>query len=597
MNELKTLEEIESYIDSIRKDFFKLSVKIEKDLRDNEETKSHHIYSIKSRIKSHKSAFLKLRRKGKDIKDITDLLGLRALCLYDNDIDGAHLDILNYFFNNKCPIKEINIYASWDEDKRNDFIKAIYDLLNTRIEKEKHNGVQEVSYDNHGERQFFWIRETGKTSGYKSVHYVIGISNTFHENSIGIDFNRIKGEQFELQLRTILQDVWAETEHDISYKNNTHPHTKKLFDNLSKHIEVVQRQIETIRDIQNQDQRWVDYFKQRPNQIYLQYDKSQDVDKKMESYNAREKYEKYIAYTTDNKNILSNEKTIDKAEELLKEILNTIDCSDMCYFVSMEKAFILMLKGKVNDAYSLYSNYNNNYENNEEWYAVLFRIGEIFYLSGDLVEAFIHFDKCEKLIDDVNSNLTNRFNVYLRIANLYWSLGTDYYEIALSKIYKANSIYKENEELSKNDDYKARLQNNICWYTLAIVEKHIDSMDDNDDIADIVDRHMSDAHRYYNIIDNELNNDNKMYQNMADTSAWYCYLKAKHIKLVNKGSRLKILNDRKRWITKALEWSAKTVSDNFENRGVNPLRSYDLYRQHIEIILEEEEQLKMEHDS
>jgi len=58
-------------------------------------------------------------------------------------------------------------------------------------------------------------RVTGEAArfGYRSVHYVVRL-----DERLGCEELVRAGARFEIQLRTVLQDAWAEIEHDLGYK-------------------------------------------------------------------------------------------------------------------------------------------------------------------------------------------------------------------------------------------------------------------------------------------------------------------------------------------------------------------------------------------
>ena len=131
---------------------------------------------VSSRTKSPASFREKIERKfqeGKSydnpLNDITDIVGIRIIAYYLNDIDK-----IDYIIK-----KEFNI------DEKNSLDKSA--LL--------------------GIDQF----------GYKSVHYIVSISEPRLELTEWIEFGNYKAE---IQIRTILQHAWAEIDHEIRYKKD-----------------------------------------------------------------------------------------------------------------------------------------------------------------------------------------------------------------------------------------------------------------------------------------------------------------------------------------------------------------------------------------
>ena len=115
--------------------------------------------SIEYRIKGEESLRGKLERKGnkyKSIDDVTDLLGLRIVTFYTDDVDKVAVVIKSLF----------DIDWKNSEDKR-----KLHEL---------------------------------NSFGYNSLHYICQLK----EGSM----------PFEVQIRTALQHVWSAIEHDIGYK-------------------------------------------------------------------------------------------------------------------------------------------------------------------------------------------------------------------------------------------------------------------------------------------------------------------------------------------------------------------------------------------
>jgi putative GTP pyrophosphokinase len=125
---------------------------------------------ISGRIKNFSSYYGKyLRLLKSDIKDpvITDLLGIRIICPFIEDL-GV--------------IEEI--------------IKNNFDILET--ERKGHYNFKEF--------------------GYESTHLLIKIPN-----DITAKYGNSGTDLIEIQIRTILQDAWAEVEHEIVYKAEFSP--------------------------------------------------------------------------------------------------------------------------------------------------------------------------------------------------------------------------------------------------------------------------------------------------------------------------------------------------------------------------------------
>ncbi len=123
-------------------------------------------YQIKHRVKDFRSYLKKISIKSpEDRPDITDFLGLRIICPFLDDLTVVEKALLEHF-----PIREV---------------------------------------DHKGERQSF------REFGYDSIHLLLELNGQTVAHALPM-----VDEVCEIQLRTLLQDAWAEVEHDLIYKSD-----------------------------------------------------------------------------------------------------------------------------------------------------------------------------------------------------------------------------------------------------------------------------------------------------------------------------------------------------------------------------------------
>ena len=132
------------------------------------------IHHMECRLKSPRSLFEKLERKGLEIEiasiyQITDMAGIRVICNYIDDVYAVASLLLKQ--------DDILLIA------RKDYIKA------------------------------------PKDNGYRSLHLIVEVPVFF---STGKEQIRV-----EIQIRTVAMDFWASLEHQIRYKNNS-PEVQKI---------------------------------------------------------------------------------------------------------------------------------------------------------------------------------------------------------------------------------------------------------------------------------------------------------------------------------------------------------------------------------
>lgn len=126
---------------------------------------------MESRIKGEASLAGKLLRKGSkyhSISDVTDLLGVRVITYYNEDVD------------------------------------RIASIAETLFEIDWSNSV-----DKRKMHQF-------DSFGYNSLHFVCRVPKSLYSDPACPELNEVP---FELQMRTVLQHLWSDIQHDIGYKS------------------------------------------------------------------------------------------------------------------------------------------------------------------------------------------------------------------------------------------------------------------------------------------------------------------------------------------------------------------------------------------
>ena len=151
------------------------------------------INSIEYRVKSEPSLIGKLERKGgkyKSIEDITDLVGIRVITYYTDDVDKVAAIVQRLFD------------IDWDN-----------------------------SVDKRKAHQF-------DSFGYNSLHYICRLK----EGSL----------PFEMQIRTALQHVWSAIQHDNGYKGVMPPiEFQRQFSRLAGMMELIDDEFSRLRKVMN----------------------------------------------------------------------------------------------------------------------------------------------------------------------------------------------------------------------------------------------------------------------------------------------------------------------------------------------------------
>ncbi len=185
-----------------------------------------NIHNVSSRVKDESSLVKKIEKKGhkyNSINDITDLIGIRIITYFEDDVDKIA----------KIIEKEFKIDIDNSIDKR----KKDYDKF-----------------------------------GYQSLHYIISISS---DRSNLPEYKKYKHLKAEIQIRSVLQHAWAEMEHDIGYKSKEAipEQVKRNFSRIAAFLEAADIDFIRIRDqLENYRKELPEKIENEPDNTFIDQD-------------------------------------------------------------------------------------------------------------------------------------------------------------------------------------------------------------------------------------------------------------------------------------------------------------------------------------
>lgn len=359
----------------------------------------------KRRVKSFESYYSKLLRlKAKEASDcenlvcLTDLMGIRIVCAFIEDVNKVE-----------------------------------------NIIKKKYN-VKEVEHK--GERQSF------REFGYESTHILIAIPQDCL-NLDSIEDPEIRNLPIpenlvcEIQVRTILQDAWAEVEHELIYKTEFTPFDAPLrrkLASINASLSLADIIFQEIRDYQTRLAKEVD---ERRTSFYEKADFITDGKEsvKTEEEPAPQEFERvspYIYGTIDEMILAAlqahNEGKLSQAVEIYSLIIEKASDKPVLAVIHKHRGMAYFAQ---NDYDNALKDFQMSAEFDPKGFRQLYYEGIVYSIKGDFNSAIECFDKSLE-INEFQSHC------FYRRALAYFEL-TDY-QASLRDLNAAKSLGLNNEE-------------------------------------------------------------------------------------------------------------------------------------------------------
>lgn len=159
---------------------------------------SHHSISFRCKTRESLERKIDIKQSYESLEDITDLAGVRIITHFADDVDVVASMVESEFKIDK--VNSIDKRASLDPDR----------------------------------------------FGYLSLHYVVSLKK---ERDTLQEYSAFKSLKLEIQIRSILQHIWAEIEHDIGYKSSVEVPRgiRRKFSRMAGLLELADQEFAAIR--------------------------------------------------------------------------------------------------------------------------------------------------------------------------------------------------------------------------------------------------------------------------------------------------------------------------------------------------------------
>ena len=290
--------------------------------------------------------------------------------------------------------------------------------------------------------------------GYESIHILLDIPEEI-KNQVENEFPELKvpnGLVCEIQVRTILQDAWAEVEHELVYKSEFSPFDLPLRRKLAStnaSLSLADIIFQEIRDYQNKLNRELDF---RRNNFYEQADilSHQRLDDELfsdtEEISAAEKEiinptMQYVHGTIDDMILdaihAHNSGELEKAQHIYSQILNANPNEIVKSVIYKHRGMAFFAQNKYQEALA---DFMNSIENDPKNFRSLYYIGIVYSLQDDDEKAVEYFSKSLE-INEYQSH------VYYRKALSEYHLCD--FKAAMEDVKKSMKLGLENDDVQK----------------------------------------------------------------------------------------------------------------------------------------------------
>lgn len=352
--------------------------------------------TFKSRIKSFNSYYRKLLRilpdgidSTVDLPVLTDIIGVRVICPFLQDLTEVEHSLREAF--------------------------SVYEVERKGADR------------------------TFREFGYESTHVLLAIPP-----ELKTDLSLPNGLLFEIQVRTILQDAWAEVEHELVYKSEFSPFDlplKRKLASINASLSLADIIFQEIRDYQNKLNKELD---QRRGQFYMKADTESDphiseaVARAALDKASLDEFHPYVQGTIDDLILRAieahNNGDLERAINIYTEIINSRPNDTVLSVMYKHRGMAFFAQSRYAEALG---DFELSSEKNPDNFRAFYYIGIVLSVLGKDEEAIRQFTK------SLDLNLFQPY-VYYRRAQSYFHQSL--YTEALHDLDRAVSLGFNKEE-------------------------------------------------------------------------------------------------------------------------------------------------------
>ncbi|GAB0056908.1 hypothetical protein SIID45300_01223 [Candidatus Magnetaquicoccaceae bacterium FCR-1] len=446
---------------------------LEKEIGKIEETIVHlrtegcPIYSTKGRVKSEISIFLKSRRKMKPLNEQTDYVGLRVLVMFDEELLETFKALLRTLIRPPM-LREVTVFNMPDMMRQIITSKELVEFVPAGVHLDVDKNPQTIPLT---DQTSLVIKSLNKGTGYRSIHLLFarqieGVGDSYKDKGEAKDHFLL-----ELQLRSLLDDVWGEMEHRLAYKQGmANPQIVSSFAHFKDDLRTMGKRLAELNTLKSRHNA-VDSLSIQEAGPYLFLGYEQDWDPEFILDQMRSP--KVTPFRNTVRDLLKcskdfSDKKIDEQEYILKAggFVNTAEsqfencamqqmCSDKIkYHLLMEKNYLKFLKKDKVSLQEVYHDYELMISETSRYKdrpVPHFRFAEVAFVLHRIVEK----DKDKrKESDDYFKKALQEFDKAIRLVEKTVSANDSsvdpmHYRVGAAILNKVVSVY----ELIGSDEY------------------------------------------------------------------------------------------------------------------------------------------------